>query len=424
MTLSDIFLTVARRVDGALLVGQVIGDELGNLPAGRLHVLGVGKVAFPMFDGLLDAVGSERIPGGLLIAPATRFPADARLPNGVVGLAADHPDPSNRSVMAGHATCDWLARLTPSDRLVVLLSGGASAAMALPADGLSLEDKCETSRAVMRAGASIAELNCVRKHLSAIKGGQLAIRTPVPTFVLALSDVLGNDQSVIGGGPFSSDRTTFAEALAIVERLSPSAPAPALEHLRRGAAGAFADTPKPGDSRLRHVAFRLVAGPERVLDEARKAVVGAGLAAEVVWPGTERPVGELAHEFGQRARREAMEPTCRRVLIGNGEPSIVVRGRGRGGRATHLALAVAREIAGLSEVSFLAAGTDDRDGTTDASGAVVDGRTWAQAERAGLDPAGALDRFDSEGPLDALGCLVRGPGTSNLLDLHLLGVGV
>jgi hydroxypyruvate reductase len=168
----------------------------------------------------------------------------------------------------------------------------------------------------------------------------------------------------------------------------------------------------------------LVAGPERVLDEARKAVVGAGLAAEVVWPGTERPVGELAHEFGQRARREAMEPTCRRVLIGNGEPSIVVRGRGRGGRATHLALAVAREIAGLSEVSFLAAGTDDRDGTTDASGAVVDGRTWAQAERAGLDPAGALDRFDSEGPLDALGCLVRGPGTSNLLDLHLLGVGV
>jgi hydroxypyruvate reductase len=138
---------------------------------------------------------------------------------------------------------------------------------------------------------------------------------------------------------------------------------------------------------------------------------------------TESPVRDLARAYGERARHEARLRGPARVFIGNGEPTIVVGGDGKGGRATHLALLMAREISGLQKVSFLAAGTDDRDGSSDASGAAVDGSTWTRAEAAGLDPAAALERCDSETPLKALGCLVRGPGTSNLLDLHLLSIG-
>jgi hydroxypyruvate reductase len=423
MTLTSIFLEVARRVDGAALVGSALGSDPRLLPE-RFHLLCAGKAAFPMLRGLLGAIGAERIAGGLVVSPATRLVAPPDLPKTVVCLSSDHPDPSSRSVAAGHAACDRLEALRPSENLVVLLSGGASSALAVPANGLCLDDKRTTSRAVARAGAGITELNSVRKHLSAIKGGQLGLRARVPTVVLALSDVLGNDPSTIASGPFSPDPTSFGQALAVVERLAPTAPARAVAHLQKGAAGHTPETPKPGDPRLRHVAFRLIAGPERVVEDAQRVVLGRGLCFDVLSAGTESSVDDLALAYGRRAQREAISPTPGRVLVGNGEPSIVVRGTGHGGRATHLALAVAHEIRGLARVTFLAAGTDDRDGSTQASGAAVDGTTWARAEASGLDPAGALARFDSEPPLRALGCLVHGPGTSNLLDLHLLGIGV
>ena len=423
-TIHEIFLEVARRIDGAALVREALASNPAVSAAGRVHVLGVGKVAFPMLEGLLAIMEPGRIAGGLLVMPETCFPPMQSPPTGVVSIASDHPDPSVRSVAAGRAARDLVAALLPSDRLLVLLSGGGSAALALPADGLSLADKRETTRAVARAGASISDLNTVRKHLSAIKGGQLALHTRAPTVVLALSDVVGNDPSAISSGPFSPDPTTFAQALALVERFAPRAPLRAVEHLRRGVAGALHETPKPGDPRLAHVDFRLVAGPERVADEARRAVLARGLAAGALSLDTESAVGDLALAYGRLARQEATSRGPVRILVGNGEPSIVIRGQpGRGGRATHLALAMAREISGLPAVTFLAAGTDDRDGATEACGAVVDGATWARAEEAGLDPAGALERYGTEGPLKALGCLVRGPGRSNLLDLHLLAIG-
>jgi glycerate 2-kinase len=275
---------------------------------------------------------------------------------------------------------------------------------------------------VARSGASIAELNAVRKHLSAIKGGRLGLATHAQTTVLALSDVVGSDPGVIASGPFSPDPTTFAQALALVERLAPTAPKEVLAHLRRGAAGGLAETPKPGDPRLGHIEYTLVAGPERVPAEAKRIVEAQGVLASTLSRDTEASVEDLATDYGGLARREQQAGGPPRVLIGNGEPTIVVRGGGRGGRATHLALLMARAIAGMPHVAFLAAGTDDRDGSSDASGAIVDGSTWERAQSQGLDPAGALDRCDSEAPLKALGGLVRGPGTSNLLDLHLLAI--
>jgi hydroxypyruvate reductase len=422
LPLTAIFLEVARHVDGATLVSEALSSNPALVARGPLHVLAVGKVAFPMFDGLVARVGQSQIVGGLLVAPETRFPTELRLPAGVRALVSDHPEPSERSVAAGRAAQALLVGLAPSDQLVVLLSGGGSAAMAVPADGLSLDQKRATTKAVARAGASIAELNAVRKHLSAIKGGRLGLATHARTTVLALSDVVGSDPGVIASGPFSPDPTTFAQALALVERLAPTAPKEALEHLRRGAAGALAETPKPGDPKLGHIEYRLLAGPERVPAEAKRIVEAQGVASGTLSRNTEASVEDLAAEYGRLARREHQADGRPRVLIGNGEPTIVVRGVGRGGRSTHLALLMAREIAGLPNVAFLAAGTDDRDGSSAASGAIVDGSTWERAQSQGLDPAGALDRCDSEAPLKALGNLVRGPGTSNLLDLHLLAI--
>ncbi len=287
--------------------------------------------------------------------------------------------------------------------------------------------------AVARAGATIRELNVVRKHLSAIKGGRLALETSAPISVRALSDVIGDDPATIGSGPFSPDPSRFAEAVAVVERLGARLPPAARAHLDRGARGEIPDTPMPASGALTHVDYRVLAGPARVVDEARDAIarVVDGGAAGTLALDVEDPVEVHAAVIGARARRELGDATASdgaapRILVGNGEPRVILpAGAGRGGRATHLALLVARELAELPEpqrsrVAFLAAGTDDRDGDTDVSGAVVDGTTWERARAHGLDPEAALRAFDSLPVLAAIGDTLRGPGTSNLLDLHLL----
>jgi hydroxypyruvate reductase len=432
--LDGIFQTVAKRVDGARLVRGGVARDPSLLRAPCSALLAFGKVSFPMTEGLLAAARAAGVAAparGLVIAPASRFPAEVNLPAGFTALVSDHPNPTQRSVAAGREALEFVGALAPSDRLLVLVSGGGSALVAAPAPGLTLEDKRAAVRAVSRAGATIGQLNAVRKHLSALKGGGLALATRAPTTVLALSDVVGNDPGTIASGPFAADASTFAEALELVTRWAPDAPTAVRAHLQRGVAGEIPETPKPGDPRLAHVDFRLLAGPESVPEEAEAAALTQtqvparedGLKLGVLARNTELDVRELAGLYGQSARLEAFTGGPR-VLIGNGEPTVVVTGQGRGGRATHLALMVARDLAGLPGVAFLAAGTDDRDGSAGASGAVVDGDTWNRALAAGLDPAAALSAHDSATLLDALGALVRGPGTSNLLDLHLLAVGV
>jgi glycerate 2-kinase len=419
--LARIFEEVAARIDGAALVaGALSGEPFGS----RLHVLALGKVAGPMLAGLSRALGGpDRIAGGLLVAPADRLPDPVRVPANVQCLAGDHPVPAERSVRAGEAIARFVGQLRPPDQLLVLLSGGGSALAVAPPPGLSFEDKRAATTAVARGGAAIGQLNTVRKHLSAIKGGQLGAAAQVPVQVYALSDVIGNDPGTIASGPFSADPTTFQQALSLLDQHAPGAAPAARAWLARGAAGELPETPKPGDPRLSRVRYQILAGPERVTVEARTRVLAAGVQAGELSFLSGSDVQTLASEYGGRARAEAAAPAPARGLIGNGEPTIVVRGSGRGGRATHLALLMAREIAGLEQVAFLAAGTDDRDGSTSASGAVVDGQSWRRMIEQGLDPEGALDACDSARPLEAAGCLVRGPGTSNLLDLHLLSIG-
>ncbi len=425
--LARIFREVAARIDGAHLVEEAAGANPGF--AGATDVLAAGKVALPMLRGLLGRAEARDWPARILAVVPAQDRA-AALPSPAQIIAADHPHPTERSVAAAQAARAFVRAVGGGapGRLLVLLSGGASSLLCAPADGLAWEDKRDAVAAVARAGATIRELNDVRKHLSAIKGGRLALETSAPIAVRALSDVIGDDPATIGSGPFSPDPRSFADAVAAVDRLGADLPAAARAHLERGARGEIADTPKPGTAALSHVDYRVLAGPPRVVEEARAAIAREGCATDTLALDVEDTVEVHAAAIGERARRESGDSpgAVARILVGNGEPRVVLpRESGRGGRATHLALLVARELAELpaplrSRVAFLAAGTDDRDGNTDVSGAIVDGTTWDRARARGLDPVAALRAFDSLPLLAALGDTVRGPGTSNLLDLHLL----
>jgi hydroxypyruvate reductase len=425
--LRTLWAELGPRLDGGRLVeaaaaGDRFVDRFVDGP-GPLAVLALGKAAPAMAAGLVRARGPVRLARGLVITTAGA--PQVALPTTLARLTGEHPLPGDGSVHAARAADALCARLRPPARLLVLLSGGGSALLAAPAAGLSLEDKRRCTAAVARAGASIFELNAVRKHLSSIKGGQLGAATQVPVRVLALSDVVGDDPATIASGPFCADPTRFADALRIVDDLVPPTGqlASARAHLARGAAGALPETPKPGDPRLAAIEHQILAGPGRVGAEARALIEGRGLPAGLLSRDIEAPVAALAQAYAERAAEERAAGGPPRVLIGNGEPRIELPARpGRGGRCTHLALLVARSIAGLAGVAFLAAVTDDRDGNSPAAGAVVDGQTWPRAVAEGLDPEQALLGFDSAGPLEALGCLLPPHGTSNLLDLHLMAV--
>ncbi len=447
--LARLFQEVAGYVDGQRLVAEEAGADPAF--AAATHVLAVGKVALPMLRGCALARRSDprerpafapRAPRTLAVVPA---PADgtplteaAALSLPTLIIVADHPHPTARSVAAAQAVLAFVRSIgagadapAESARLLVLLSGGASSLLCAPADGLAWEDKRDAIAAVARAGATIRELNIVRKHLSAIKGGRLGLETTAPIAVRALSDVIGDDPATIGSGPFSPDPSRFTEAIAVVERLGAKLPAAVRAHLDRGARGEIPDTPMPASGALAHVDYRVLAGPARVVDEARAAIARAGCSTGTLALDVEDTVEVHAAAIGARVRRElddapASSGGAPRILVGNGEPRVVLpASAGRGGRATHLALLVARELAELPEalrsrVAFLAAGTDDRDGNTGVSGGIVDGTTWQRARAQGLDPAAALRAFDSLPVLASIGDTVRGPGTSNLLDLHLL----
>jgi hydroxypyruvate reductase len=420
----EIFGEVTARIDGAALVRE--GADRERLCAAT-HVLAVGKAALPMLAGARAIWPTAGERPTVAVVPRGRAAAAGPVASAQV-LVADHPHPSADSVAAAAAARAFVERLGAGDRLLVLLSGGASALLCAPAPPLGLDEKRAAVAAVAAAAAPIAALNAVRKHLSAIKGGRLALASRAPVDVLALSDVIGDDPATIGSGPFSADPTSFADALAAIASSGAAAavPEPARRHLEDGARGAVEETPKPGDPRLAHVSYRVLAGPRRVEEEARRAIRARGLEAGLLSRDTDLEVGALAAAYVARAADEAAAGGRARVLIGTGEPAVRVGARaGTGGRATQLALAVARGLEALpqparSRVAFLAAGTDDRDGNTEVAGAAVDGETWQQAIGAGADPARALAELDSFLPLDAADATVRGPGTSNLLDLHLL----
>jgi glycerate 2-kinase len=309
---------------------------------------------------------------------------------------------------------------------VVLISGGGSALLVAPAEGLTLADKQETTSLLLRAGADIQELNTVRKHLSRVKGGQLAgFLSPAPSLSLILSDVLGDRLDVIASGPTTPDSSTYAEAVAIIEtyRLTETIPPSVLSHLLQGAAGAVPETPKEVNNVFASLETVIIANLDSALEAARRKAEQMRLQT-ILLP---EPVIGVAREAGRILARRALAlkaaqrngpPVC---LISGGETTVLVRGNGRGGRNMELALAFAQEIEGINGITLLSAGTDGNDGPTDAAGAVVDGSTTIRGRQAGTDPDQALHDNDSWNFFQRAGGLfITGPTGTNVMDLQLI----
>jgi hydroxypyruvate reductase len=315
----------------------------------------------------------------------------------------------------------------PDDVLVVLLSGGGSALMALPAPGISLADKQQTARTLMARSADIYELNTVRKHLSAIKGGRLAAASPGRVLTLAVSDVVGDDLSVIASGPTVADESTFADALDVLSRGEiDSYPGSVVLHLRRGTAGEIEETPKTGDRRLARADAHVI-GPQRgAIEGARRTAEGLGYHVHIVpEPITgEARLSARAHlATVSRLLSSLPRPLC---VISSGETTVNVTGHGKGGRNQEFALAMASSLDTLgAQVVAASIGTDGIDGPTDAAGARVDPATLARAAAAGLPHAQTyLDDNNAYEFFDRLGDLIRtGPTNTNVGDLQIILIG-
>ncbi len=386
-----------------------------------LRVVAVGKAA-PFMAEVFAAVEPQHIREGIIIG--THLPAPPPAP--FVWMPSSHPLPDERSVAAGRHALAVAGRTTPDETLVVLLSGGASALMAVPADELTLEDKRGAVDALLKGGADITALNTVRKHLSAVKGGRLAAAAAGPTVCFAISDVVGDDPSVIGSGPTVPDPSTFAEACAWMERLEVAdrVPPRALAYLRAGLAGRAEETPKPGAAVLRQTVTRVIGGRRDAMAGAADAARALGyevleIADAVV--GEARAAGPALLERA-RARLAAAGTPRRACVIASGETTVKVRGRGRGGRNQEMALSIVRALGGERQsIAFASIGTDGIDGPTDAAGAYADHSTASRAGRLSLDPDAFLaenDAYEFFRALDDL--IVTGPTTTNVGDVQIL----
>jgi glycerate 2-kinase len=335
---------------------------------------------------------------------------------------ASHPSPNAASEAAGRRALACAAESSAGGVLVVLLSGGASSMLAVPAVGISMSDKVQTARTLMNAGVAIADLNCVRKHLSDVKGGRLAALAGC-TVTLAISDVHGpipDDPAVIGSGPTVADPTTFADACRVIERagVAGSIPPAVIAHLRAG----VDETPKPGDARLANTTYEVIGYRRMAMGGAARAARDRGYATEVIDGATEGEAREAGKRFVSAALRAAgARPLC---VIASGETTVHVRGRGRGGRNQEFALGALSAIdsaqAGRT-IALASAGTDGIDGPTDAAGAIVDVTTSARARGAGVDAEEALTFNGAYDFFEPLGDLIKWGGTgTNVGDLHVL----
>ena len=406
----------AGRLVRAALADAALAERLNA--ASSVNVVAVGKAAGPMLNSFAAAAG--RAPGvmlGIGLEHAETLPPRAEW------CDSAHPVPDERSVKAARRALDVAAATGSNELLVVLLSGGASALMALPGEGITLEDKQQTVRQLLKGGATIDELNAVRKHLSAIKGGRLAAATEAHVVTLAISDVVGDDLSVIGSGPTVPDPSTFVDALAVLDRRGGRAayPSAVVTLLERGRRGEIPETPKPDDPRMARSIAHIIGGRMTAVDGALEAARSRGYHVHVIEQPIVGEARDAARTFAIDVRRVAstlLRPAC---VVGAGETTVVVKGSGLGGRNQEFALALAN-LPGPEGPGFHfgSIGTDGIDGPTDAAGAVVDPTTAERASAHGLDPRRFLDNNDSYHFFSALDDLLRtGPTGTNVGDVQV-----
>jgi glycerate 2-kinase len=426
---TQIFQAVLRSVDPYGLVQKHAGPVASLYRAEKyqkLYIVSFGKAAFPMSRALTDVVDGM-LNQGILITKDGHVPENGLLGKMVI-YEADHPVPDIRGV---RATEKIIALLKEADRetlVVCLISGGGSALLVAPFEGINLPEKQEVTQLLLKAGAGIGELNTVRKHLSRIKGGRLAgLAYPAKVASLILSDVIGDPLEVIASGPTAPDETTFQDALAVLDRyhLKDRIPENALDILFRGAQGEIPETPKTGNAIFDKVENIIIGSNKEALQIAEREAAAQGYCTVILsaaLKGEARKAGrwlagqaiEAYHESGQTVPRKI-------CLIAGGETTVTVTGKGLGGRNMELALAFAREIRGREGITLLSAGTDGTDGPTDAAGAIVDGGTLIRAGLAGLDVNEYLAENDSYHFLEKThDLLITGPTGTNVMDLQII----
>lgn len=391
---------------------------------GRLFVGGAGKAGAPMARAVEELLG-DRIEEGLVAIPYGHGGPTEKIQL----VEAGHPRPDSAGLGAARRVAALAGERTgEKDLLLCLLSGGGSALLPLPVTGVTLEEKVAVTDSLLECGASIREMNAVRKHLSLLKGGQLARLSRARALVtLVLSDVVGDDLSSIASGPTAPDETTFGDCLRIVERygLQSRLPPTALEHLREGAAGRREETPKPGEPCFRPVQHCVVASNAQALKAAADKALDLKYHVMVLSSSLEGEASQVGRVHAAILREMARSgnpiepPAC---LISGGETTVTVRGHGKGGRNQELVLAAVRDLAELSRPALLLSlGTDGTDGPTDAAGALADNETLSQARQRGLDPDAFLRENDAYHFFQPLGDLiVTGPTRTNVMDVHLL----
>jgi hydroxypyruvate reductase len=394
---------------------QCLPPFLPRLPKGRTIVVGAGKAAATMARTVED-----HWPGELSGLVVTRYGHHAPCKR-IEVVEAAHPVPDLAGREAAERILHLVQGLSEDDLVLCLISGGGSALLALPAPGLTLQDKQAINRALLKSGANIAEMNCVRKHLSAIKGGRLAAAChPARVVTLTISDVPGDDPAVIASGPTVPDPTTFADALAILGKYAIEEPRPVLAHLR----AARDETPKPGDSRLARCETHMVAAPQQSLQAAAQVALKAAVTPVILGDSLEgeaRGVALVHAGIARQVLRHGQPAAAPCVLLSGGETTVTVRGKGRGGRNVEFLLALAVALGGEPRVYALAGDTDGVDGTEDNAGAIVAPDTLARAAGAGVDAKSSLADNDGYTFFSALGDLVKtGPTLTNVNDFRAI----
>ena len=401
----------------------VMAPHLPPPPRGRTVVIGGGKASGAM-AAALDALWPAEAPmSGLVL---TRYqhtpPAYAAQPGRIRVLEAAHPVPDEAGRRGALVMLEAVRGLSADDLVIALVSGGGSALLSLPAEGLSFEDKQQVNRALLVSGASIDEMNCVRKHLSAIKGGRLAAAcAPARVLTVLISDVPGDAPEVIASGPTLPDPTTCANALAIIDRYRIPLPPAARSGLESGAY----ESPKPGDVRFAGQRVAMIATPQQSLEAAAALARQAGVTAHILSDeieGESREVGKVLAALARAVARRGAPFTKPCVILSGGETTVTVRAKGgRGGRATEFLLGCAIALQGEPGVHVLAADTDGIDGIEDNAGAVLSPDTLARAAALGLKATDFLDRNDAYNFFAPLGDLVvTGPTFTNVNDFRAL----
>ena len=371
----------------------------------------------------VEALLGERIAGGIIIVKRGH-----RIPlRKVEVIEAGHPIPDQTGVNATESIIRLLRRTQKTDLILCLISGGASALLSSPIEGLSLQDKQQTTQALLECGARIQEVNAIRKHISRVKGGRLVgLVHPSTVLSLILSDVIDDSMDNIGSGPTAPDSSTFADCLSIIERygVGEMIPVAVRSILKKGAAGEIVDTPKAGDPIFQKVQNLVIGNNRLALVAAKGKAEALGYHTLVLSSSIEGEAREVAIDHMIRARNvlsgsnPIRPPAC---IISGGETTVTIRGDGLGGRNQEFALAAAIEIDGLGGVVAFSGGTDGTDGPTDAAGGIVDGTTVQRGRDKGLDARSYLERNDSYPFLKTVGdLLITGPTLTNVMDLRVV----